>query len=140
MIRFCLQIIFFPAYFSKLRFHRNSIGPGYLNHFFCQCHIFFKCFMGSIDHHRSISGFHRLYSQLKAVAVIQMKTDRNIGLRSLCFYNCCKCFQRSILDRRWSSLQHNRRAHLFCRRDHSFCHLHIFYIECSHCIPAFLCV
>lgn len=51
MIRFCLQIIFFPAYFSKLRFHRNSIGIGYLNHFFCQCHIFFKCFMGSIDHH-----------------------------------------------------------------------------------------
>ena len=81
---------------------------------------------------------HRLYSQLKAVAVIQVQADRNRHFLRLGFHDRRISLNRSVFDRTRRRLEHDRRFQFLSGSQHRLHHFHVLDVERTDRITALL--
>ena len=124
---------------TKLCLYNYAVSMCILNNLFGYCDVVLERFGRSIDHNGSESAIDTGFTKLKAIAVIQMQSDRNIRiLDNCCLYQFYKISVVSVSSCALGYLKDNRALQLSSCLSDTLNDLHVVYVESTNCIAAMI--
>ena len=125
---------------TELSLNYNAVSMCILNNLLRECYVVIEGLAGSIDHNGSETAVDAGLTEFKAVTVIQVKSDRNLGI--LDYGSLNKLYKISVVcvrARTLGYLKNNRAVQLACGFRDTLNDFHVVYVESTDCVTAVIC-
>ena len=138
---FCTHFVLNSCQYSEFSFDCYIILVCVIDNLFGQSHIFFVWKRRTVNHNRRKTILYARFAYFKAVAVVEVKHNRNIVSQFLCilYSSLCHITQQGligILSRSCRYLKYNRAFLSYARLNDSLHLLHVVKVECGDSISA----
>ena len=122
---------------TQLGFDHCIVGMSIFHHFLGQSNIFFKGQVAAVDHNTGETFVDTVFAEFKAVTVIQMNSNGNIGKTDSSFDKLLQINRVGIAASAFGNLENKRSFFFFARSNNALYEFHVINVKSAKSIFPF---